>query len=118
MTELSPTGRRGAYLLGVNGAEVSDRGPCSKYRPHCIMLALITSGLWCDAEVLCGGMRHNLRTLPSRPPCPGGGGRRYRGDDSLRRETAVLLHPPLPLVGVSIGMERGCQHNDSTLADG
>ena len=24
-------------------------------------------------------------------------------------ETAILLHPPLPLVGVSIGMERGCQ---------
>ena len=33
-------------------------------------------------------------------------------------ETALLLHPPLPLVGVSTGMERGCQHNDRTLADG
>ena len=28
-------------------------------------------------------------------------------------ETVILLHPPLPLVGVSIGMERGCQQNDS-----
>ena len=28
-----------------------------------------------------------------------------------------LLHPPRPLVGVSIRMERGCQQNDS-LADG
>ena len=24
-------------------------------------------------------------------------------------ETVILLHPPLSLVGVSIGMERGCQ---------
>ena len=32
-------------------------------------------------------------------------------------ETVILLHPPLPLVGVSIWMERGCQSNDS-LADG
>ena len=32
-------------------------------------------------------------------------------------ETVILLHPPLPLVGVSIGVERGCQQNDS-LADG
>ena len=32
-------------------------------------------------------------------------------------ETVILLHPPLPLVVVSIGMERGCQQNDS-LADG
>ena len=30
----------------------------------------------------------------------------------------ILLHLPLSLVGVSIGMERGCQHNDRTLADG
>ena len=30
---------------------------------------------------------------------------------------AVLLHPPLILVGVSMGMERGCQLNGS-LADG
>ena len=32
-------------------------------------------------------------------------------------ETAVLLHPPLPSAGVSIGMKRGCHQNDS-LADG
>ena len=32
-------------------------------------------------------------------------------------ETVILLHPPLPLVGVSIGKNRGCQQNDS-LADG
>ena len=32
-------------------------------------------------------------------------------------ETAILLHPPLPVVGVSIGMERECQQIDS-LADG
>ena len=28
-------------------------------------------------------------------------------------ETVILLHPPLPLVGISIGMERGHQQNDS-----
>ena len=32
-------------------------------------------------------------------------------------EIVILLHPPLPLAGVSIRMERGCQRNDS-LADG
>ena len=32
-------------------------------------------------------------------------------------ETVILLHPPLPLVGVSIAMERERQQNDS-LADG
>ena len=32
-------------------------------------------------------------------------------------ETVILLHPLLPLVGVSIGIESGCQQNDS-LADG
>ena len=30
-----------------------------------------------------------------------------------RRETAILLQPPLPSVGVSIGMERGCRQNDN-----
>ena len=33
-------------------------------------------------------------------------------------ETVTLLHTPLILVGVSIWMERGCQQNDRTLADG
>ena len=32
-------------------------------------------------------------------------------------ETVILLQPPLPLVGVSIGKERERQHNDS-LANG
>ena len=32
-------------------------------------------------------------------------------------EIVILLHPPLPLVGVSIVMERECQQSDS-LADG
>ena len=32
-------------------------------------------------------------------------------------ETVILLHPPLPLLGFSTGMERGCQQTDS-LADG
>ena len=31
-------------------------------------------------------------------------------------ETVILLHPPLPLVGVSIGLQKGRQQNDS-LAD-
>ena len=29
-------------------------------------------------------------------------------------ETVILLHPPLPLVGASIGQERGCQYCEST----
>ena len=33
-------------------------------------------------------------------------------------EAAVLLHPPLPSVGVSVWMERGCQRSDGTLAGG
>ena len=33
-------------------------------------------------------------------------------------ETVILLHPPLPLAGVSIGMERGCPQHDRTLAGG
>ena len=32
-------------------------------------------------------------------------------------ETVILLHPPLPLVGLSIAMERERQQNDS-LANG
>ena len=32
-------------------------------------------------------------------------------------ETVILLQPPLPSLGVSAGMERGCLQNDS-LADG
>ena len=33
-------------------------------------------------------------------------------------ETVFLLHPPLPVVGVSVGIERARQQNDRTLADG
>ena len=33
-------------------------------------------------------------------------------------ETVILLHPPLPLAGVSIAMERERQQHDRTLADG
>ena len=32
-------------------------------------------------------------------------------------EAVILLHPPPPLVGVSMRMERGCQQNGG-LADG
>ena len=32
-------------------------------------------------------------------------------------ETVILLHPPLPFVGVSIVIEKECQQNDS-LANG
>ena len=31
----------------------------------------------------------------------------------LAVDEIILLHPPLPLVGVSIVMERECQQNDS-----
>ena len=35
------------------------------------------------------------------------------GDPEARAGTVVLLRAPLPLVGVSIAMERGGQRNDS-----
>ena len=31
-------------------------------------------------------------------------------------ETVILLHPPPPVVGVSMWMERGCQQNDMTVS--
>ena len=37
----------------------------------------------------------------------------WQGELLAVGETFILLHPPLPLLGVSIGMERGCQQNDS-----
>ena len=40
-----------------------------------------------------------------------------RGREVAVGETVTLLHPPLPLVGVSMWIERGHQQNDS-LADG
>ena len=33
-------------------------------------------------------------------------------------ETVILLHPPVPLSGVSMGINRGCRQNDRSLADG
>ena len=32
---------------------------------------------------------------------------------AVGESSVILLHPPLPPVGVSTGMERGCRHNDS-----
>ena len=51
---------------------------------------------------------HGSRTK-LRPAC--------RGGSSRRRDCQILLHLPLPSAGVSIGMWRGRQQNDS-LADG
>ena len=49
------------------------------------------------------------------------GGRYPMASDGVARmavcETVILLHPPLPLVGISIGIKRGCHQNDS-LANG
>ena len=39
------------------------------------------------------------------------------GHGAVGERSGILLHLPLPLVGVSIGTERGCQQNGS-LADG
>ena len=56
------------------------------------------------------------KPLPCKPlPChfcdvlvrPVGG--LHKGAGLAVGETVILLHPPLPLVGVSIWMERGCQ---------
>ena len=40
------------------------------------------------------------------------------GTCAVGESSVTLLHPPLPLAGVSIGMERECQQNDRTLANG
>ena len=40
-----------------------------------------------------------------------------RGASAAVDETVTLLHPPLPLVGVSIVMERERQQNDSLVND-
>ena len=52
---------------------------------------------------------------PSRPGDPAPHDRGLAG--LAIGETVILLHPPLPLVGVSIAMERDRQQNDS-LANG
>ena len=41
-----------------------------------------------------------------------------QADAAVGESYAIPLRPPLPLVGLSIRMERGCQHNDRTLANG
>ena len=46
-------------------------------------------------------------TRSSRPPAP---------DSAAGQSSVILLRPPLPLVGVSIGMERGCQQQQSVRA--
>ena len=46
-------------------------------------------------------------------PKPKTGGMFVVGVGIVVDETAILLHPPLPLVGVSIVMERERQQNDS-----
>ena len=56
----------------------------------------------------CERLLHPGVTLPSHAP----------GTSLAVGGTVILLHPSLPLVGVSIRMERGCQQNDKTLADG
>ena len=40
------------------------------------------------------------------------------GGDLAVRETVILLHPPVPLAGVSIGINRGCQQNKSLAGGG
>ena len=66
-----------------------------------------------------GGRRAVLGLLGEHREGPGRrrGGLRGRGAALAVGETVILPHPPRPLVGVSIGMERECQQNDS-LADG
>ena len=44
--------------------------------------------------------------------------RRTRNTCAVGESYVILLHPPLPLAGVSIAMERERQQNDSTLAGG
>ena len=41
----------------------------------------------------------------------------YAGRLAAVGETVILLHPPLPSVGVSIRINRGC-HQNASLADG
>ena len=71
--------------------------------------------------------RQSVQTVTERCTCVGDEQRAESGGDvpvaeQPRRdlvvgETVILLHPPVPLIGVSIRMERGCQQENS-LADG
>ena len=69
---------------------------------------------------VAAGVDHRRAGRNRRRRVPG----RARPADRRHRRLAVgessvkLLHPPLPLVGGVIGMERGCQQNDRTLASG
>ena len=56
--------------------------------------------------------RAGMRFVPSYRMCEHYGAAKAVG------EAAILLHPPPPSVGVSIGMDRGRQQKDRTLADG
>ena len=53
-----------------------------------------------------------------RPPAGRGSQRSYGARPAVGESSVILLPPPLPSLGVSIGMEWGCQRNDRTLADG
>ena len=71
----------------------------------CVPPAYISAG----AAELC---------LVGRDPKSSDGQRAYQLQAEIAvGETVILLHPPLPLVGVSIAMKRERQQNDS-LADG
>ena len=69
------------------------------------------------ARPIRGRLARGLTTA-GRRPCPG---RRSRRSGPRPRphgpgavdQTVILLHPLLPVVGVTIGMERGCQQSDS-----
>ena len=62
-----------------------------------------------SSRKLCGKSFRIVLGLPSDP-----GGRNCLAAG----ETVMLPYPRLPLAGVSTRMERGCQCNDRTLADG
>ena len=64
-------------------------------------------------------MNANLPDSPTGSAHSVGRVKNVLGQDSRGGEAVILLHPPLPSVGVSIGVQRGChcQQNDRTLVD-
>ena len=67
-----------------------------------------------------GGTSYWTRSMMRNKKCVTVNLREQRGRELARElallapdETVILLHPPLPLVGVSIVMERERQQNDS-----
>ena len=104
-----------------DGATGLTHSPCGKYRLPPSPIALITS-------VRCAHPRAQIRRCDDEPPHRrrrrGDRGRPERGDplpDQRLQPSARLplcCTPALPSVGVSIGVERERQQNDSTLADG